>query len=77
MYVHMNVHTSQPFLFVTGFGKTLHVHTKIEVHFIAYYNSHTQPLSRYSNKTAKDKQICFYRWLFVEHVKSQRPKQTL
>jgi len=27
--------------------------------FIAYYNTHTQTLSRHSNKTAIDTQICF------------------
>jgi len=31
--------------------KTLHVHTRIEIYFIAYCNSHTCALSRHSNKT--------------------------
>jgi len=46
---------------VTGFGKTLNVHIKIEIHFIAYYNSHIQALSRHSDTIAIDKQIYFYR----------------
>jgi len=33
---------------VTRFGKTIPVHTRIEIHFIAYYNSHTQGLSKRS-----------------------------
>jgi len=48
-------------LYVTGFGKTVPVHTRSEIHFIAYYNSHTQALSRHSNTIAIDKKICFYR----------------
>jgi len=36
---------------VTGFGKTLHVRRKIEAYFI---NSHTQALSRHSDKMAID-----------------------
>jgi len=57
---------------VTGFAKTLHVRTKIEIHFITYCNSHTHALSRYSNKTVIDKQVRFYRWPVVDPVKSQR-----
>jgi len=41
-------------------------------HFIAFYNSRTHALSRHSNKTAIDKQVCFYRWPFVNPVKSQK-----
>jgi len=37
---------------MTGFGKTVLVHTRIEIQFIAYYNSHTQALSRHSNTIA-------------------------
>jgi len=37
---------------VTGFGKTSHVCTRIEIHFIACYNSHTQALSRHSDTIA-------------------------
>jgi len=61
------------YIYVTGFAKTLHTH-KIEIYFIAYYNSHTCALSRHSNKTAIDKQVCFYRQTFVNPVKSQRTK---
>jgi len=45
--------------FVNGFGKTLHVCTKIEIHFIVYFNSHTQALSRHSKKIAIDKKSAF------------------
>jgi len=31
-------------LYVAGFGKIVPVHTRIKIHFIAYYNSHTQAL---------------------------------
>jgi len=59
-------------MFVTGFAKTLHVHTRIQIHFIAYCNSHTHALSRHNNKTGIDKQVCFYRWPVVNSVKSWR-----
>jgi len=39
-----------------------------------FIDSHTQALSRHSNKTAIDKQVCFYRRLFANPVKSQRTK---
>jgi len=51
---------------VTGFGKTVPVCTRIEIHFVAYYNSRTQGLSRHSDKIAIDKKVCFYRWLFAD-----------
>jgi len=41
-------------IIVTGFAKTLHVRTKIEILFVAFYNSHTHSLSKHSNKTAID-----------------------
>jgi len=48
MYVicHTQMHTH---MYVTGFAKTLHIHTRIEIHFIAYYNSRVHALSRHSN----------------------------
>jgi len=55
---------------VNGFVKILHVHTRIEIHFIAYRNSHTFALSKRNNKTGINKQVCFYRWLDVDSVKS-------
>jgi len=39
-----------------------------ELKFIAYYNSHTQALSRHSNTIAIDK-VCFYRQLFADPIK--------
>jgi len=57
---------------VTGFGKTFPVRTRIEIHFIAYYNSHTQALSRHSDTIARDRKICFYRQLFVNPIKPHR-----
>jgi len=57
---------------VTGFGKTDHVRTRIEIHFIACYNSHTQALSKHSDTTAIDKKVCFYRWLFADPIKPCR-----
>jgi len=54
---------------VTGFGKTVSTRTRIEIHFIAYYNSHTQGLSRHSDTVAIDKKVCFYRWLFANPMK--------
>jgi len=57
---------------VTGFGKTVPVCTRIEIHFIANYNSHTQALSRHSDTIVIDKQVCFYRWLFANPIKSCR-----
>jgi len=54
--------------------ETLHMCTKIEIHFIAFYIGHTQALSRHSNKSTIDKQVCFYRQLFSNPVKSQRTK---
>jgi len=53
---------------VTGFGKTVHVHARIEI-FIAYYNSHTQALSRHIDKIVIDKKVSFYGWLFADPVK--------
>jgi len=52
--------------------KTLHFHTRIEIHFIAYCNSHTHALSRHNNKTGIDKQVCSYRQPVVDTVKLQR-----
>jgi len=57
---------------VTEFGKTNHVCTRIEIHFIAYYNSYTQVLSRHSDTIAIDKKISFYRQLFVNPIKRCR-----
>jgi len=57
---------------VTGFAKILHACTKIEIHFIAYCNSHTRALSKYNNKTGIDKQVCFYRRPVVNLFKSGR-----
>jgi len=37
-------------IYVTGFEKTVHVRTRIEIHLIAYCNSHTRVLSRHNNK---------------------------
>jgi len=46
-------------VYVTGFIKTVPVCTRIEIHFIAYNNSHTQALSRLSDTIAIDKKVCF------------------
>jgi len=35
---------------------------------IAYYNSHTQALSRHSDTIAIDKKVCFYRWPFADPI---------
>jgi len=59
-------------IYVTGFGKTVPVRTRIEIHFIAYYNSHTQALSRQSETIAIDKKVCCYRWLFANPIKPCR-----
>jgi len=55
---------------VTGFAKTLHLCTRIEIHFIACCNSHTCALFRHNNKTGVDKQVCFCRWPVFGSVKS-------
>jgi len=55
---------------MTGFVKTLHVHTRIGIHFVAYCNSHTRALSRHNNKTGINKQVCFYRWPVFDPIKS-------
>jgi len=34
---------------VNGFAKILQLRTRIEIHFIAHYNNHTQGLSRHSD----------------------------
>jgi len=66
-----SMHSSLPY--VTEFAKTLHIHTRIEIHFVAYFNSHTSALSRHrNNKTGIDKQVCFYRWPVVDPVKWRR-----
>jgi len=57
---------------VTGFGKTIPACIRIEIHFIAYYNSHTQGLSRYSHTIAVDKKVCFYIWVFADPIKPHR-----
>jgi len=57
---------------VTEFGKMGQLHTRIEIHSIAHYNSHTQALSRHSDTTAIDKKVCFYRQLFADPVKPRR-----
>jgi len=59
-------------IYVTGFGKTVPVCRRIEIHFIAYYNSHTQALSRYSDTIARDKKVCFYIQLFANPIKPHR-----
>jgi len=61
-----------PQAYVTGFEKTVPVHTRIEIHFIAFYNSHTQGLSRHSDTIAIDKKVCFYRRLFADPIKPCR-----
>jgi len=38
----------------------------------AYYNSHTQALSRHSDTIAIDKKVYFYRWLFANPIKPHR-----
>lgn len=58
--------------YVTGFAKTLQLRTRFEIHFIAYYNSHTHALSRHNNKTGIDKLVCFYRRPVFDPVKSWR-----
>jgi len=50
--------------YVTGFVKTIPVRTRIEIHFIAYYNSHTQGLSRHSDTIAIDGQVWFPHGLY-------------
>jgi len=64
-------------IFVTGFGKTGHVHTRIEIHFIAYYNGHTQALSRHSDTISIDKKVCFYRRLLPTLSSHAGPSQPL
>jgi len=59
-------------IYVTGFEKTVYVHTRIEIHLIAYCNSHTRTLSRHNNKTGIDKQLCFYRQPVINPAKSRR-----
>jgi len=59
-------------LYVTGFGKAIPVCARIEIHFIAYYNSHTLGLSRHSDTIAIDKKVCFYRQLFADPIKPCR-----
>ena len=59
-------------LFVTGFGKISTYTQKLK--FIIMIYSHTQALSKHSNKIAINKQICFYEQLFADPVKSQRTK---
>jgi len=46
--------------------------TRIGIHFIAYYNSHTQTLFRHSDIIAIDKKVCFYRQLFADPIKPCR-----
>jgi len=58
--------------YVTGFGKTNHARTRIEIDFIACYNSHTQALSRHNDTIAIDKKVCFYKWLFADPIKPCR-----
>jgi len=41
---------------------------------LKFYNSHTQALSRHNDKIAIDKQVCFYRQLFADHVKLWKTK---
>jgi len=57
---------------VTGFGKTNLVCTRIEIHFIAFYNSHIQALSIHSDTIAIDKMVYFYRQLFADPIKPCR-----
>ena len=63
--------------FVTGFEKTDHVNTRIEIHFIACYNSHTQALSRHSDTIAINKKVCFYRQLLLTLSSHAGPSQIL
>jgi len=60
--------------YVTGFGKTDHVCTRIEIHFIAYYNCHTQTpyMYRHGDTIATDKKVCFYRQHFANPIKPCR-----
>jgi len=64
------------YMCVTGFGKTVHVRTRIEIHFIAYYNSHTQALPRHSNKTAIDKKVCFFAYRLLLTLLSHKKTNT-
>jgi len=63
-------------LFVTGFGKTVPVRTKIEIHFIAYYNSHTQALSRHSD-TIEIRRSTFTEDFLLTLASHAGPAQTL
>jgi len=59
--------------YLTGFGKTVPASIRIEIHFIAYYNSHTQALSRHSDTIARDnKKVCFHKQLFADPIKPCR-----
>jgi len=72
MHTYWQLKLSEDSQNVTGFVKTIHVCTRIEIHFIAYCNSHTHALSRHNNKTCIDKQVSFYRQPVVDPIKPWR-----
>jgi len=52
--------TGLKIIYVTEFGKTVPVCTRMEIYFIAYYT------------IAIDKKVCFYRQLFANSIKPRR-----
>ena len=66
------VHISSTF--VTGFGKTDHFDTS-EMHFIAPYHRYNHTLSKYSDKTARDSQVCFSTQLFLAMPNTEKSVQ--
>ena len=62
-------------LYVTGSGKTDHVRTRIEIHFITGYHSHTNALSFPTDTPVLYGRVCFYERLIsslVERIQANR-----
>ena len=56
---------------MTGFAKTNLMGTNTQIHFLSVDESHTHALSKDTKHLRLDGQVCFYRWLFSDTVKSQ------
>ena len=67
----MRVLQNQSHIFVAGFPKTLHFHTKAEIHFIAQDYSYTQELFMHCVSTGQCEQVCFSGGHFANPVMSR------
>ena len=58
-----------PSIIVTSSGKTDHVGTTSEMHFVAPYHRYIHTLLKHSDNITRSGQVCFSMWLFLGRAK--------